>query len=97
MEVEGILLNLTTNFRLFPNLKAQILEICPSAQEGVGSRGWDHGGEYARFRVQTRVVWGLGFKVSGLGFRVKFFLLSCFVRVSGFGFWVPGFVRVSDL
>jgi len=28
MEVEGILLNLTTNFCFIKNLKAQILEIC---------------------------------------------------------------------
>ena len=35
MEVEGILLNLTPNFCLFFNLKAQILEIRPSAQESA--------------------------------------------------------------
>ena len=33
MEVEGILLNLSPGFGLFKNLKAQILEICPSAHE----------------------------------------------------------------
>ena len=35
MEIEGILLNLTHDFAFFLSLKAQILEICPSAQESA--------------------------------------------------------------
>ena len=35
MEVQGILLNLTPNCRLVKNLKAQNLEIRPSAQESA--------------------------------------------------------------
>jgi len=38
MEVQGILLNLTPNFCHFKNLKAQILEVCPSAQESDNFR-----------------------------------------------------------